>query len=77
MTEIETGTRDARRPSRPITAVLRSSVMVPIHSRGAEILNEEERLGSRVSTSERANGRSVAPAARNRWPKAYRRSPSI
>src|SRR5579862_7663744 len=51
--EIETGTKAARRPRMPAIAVLRSCVIVPIHSRAAEILNEDDRLGSSASTCAR------------------------
>ena len=61
----------ARLPSSPVIAELRSCEIVPIHSLADEILNELARLGSNVSTSDRANGKSVGPIARNLWPKAY------
>jgi hypothetical protein len=63
--------------SGPPTGTLRSCVMVPAHSRAAEILKEVERFGSSVSTSDRANGISVGPIERNLCPNAQMRLPSM
>ena len=48
-----------------------------IHSRAAEILKDDCRFGTTVSTSARANGRSVLPTDRKWWPNAKTRVPSM